>query len=1686
MNSVIRGGRGGHYVLKTSGSMTVTVANAWDNRLPFPHMEISNRSIAPQGGSNSTARYPRPCCAAGRGYFQTPYRAKDKPLAPASPAMAPNRRQAMARAATSARLYRVEALAAGMMDILGRTRIGSAVLATLWLCLSAAGQQVIVQQDRVIRNGQVTPRNPANVPAKPEIAFLVNADPELASYLSQAQDLAKSGEYAKALDVLQALLNKNGAGFVPAGDGHRYVSLAQKVDETLGGLPADALDLYRRLNDEQARRQMEQASAQRDLDALDELSQRYRRSSLGSEIARRLGALQFDNGQFAPAWRSFEQALTLENNDAAKSLLLARLAVAAHLAGDDTAARAAVERLAKEYPQAQAKLGGAEQNVAQYAKALLASAASQPAGPVLNEWLSYAGSASGLAVSPPAHPVLSPQWVQPEGKVETNPIVRQLVGLTGESFSPPEVVQPGRAMPTRKELRVVEGQLLLKVGQENLQRQLLLPPVQHVLVTDSLVLARDMLGVVAYDLASGKVLWRSLDFPLLDYKSTVAPPDYRFVAVSMQDEGLFGLSSGEGLVFAVGGFAPRDLRRMQAAAGAAPAAANSSMAAFSLARQGKEVWKIGKDNNEGGRVDGASAAPGDSDIARLCDYLTAPTYSDGKLYTTVRFRQAYHLLCLRARDGKMLYSQLISQQPADAERNPFQPEFTTPPVVDGDNVFVLTNAGVVACFHASSGAGLWAYQYDTVNALREMVTSPQDTMVPRSGTAMVADHGRLICMPADSQSVLALDQASGQLLWQVSRAGQVDLTGVPGERVALSGPGLIILRDADGRVLWQDDKQVTLALGRPAVTTDALLLSGRGRVYRLDLADYALSSLPLRQGESPLGNLVSLGGRLIAANAAGIAVYSTYEQARADLSQRIEKSSGDERLTLLYQRGSNSLYAGKPAEAAADFETILAALGKTPASAKVEHGHANGSENMLPTGGVEHGHANGGLAMAPAATPSDSALAVKARQGLFRAYIALGNAASGREQLGWFMKAQALADDTRTRGEMLLRLGRYYEQNGQVTLAVEIAQKLSRDLAEVAMTDAGIGPDARADEPPLASTGYQVGQAMVGEFIRHHGQKVYEAFDQQAASQLESAGKSQNLDAMLRVAKLYSHSVHAPIALLRAAEIQYQLAQQEQGPQRRQMLGLSGSLLQQVIRDYPDSGLGASAYLGMAMIYQQASPQLTHLAWDQIKKLPPSTQAGFAGSSGTLEALTQSLQPKYVEPRPAPPPKDLPLPLAKLWSAPQDSQALLDARGQLTQLGNCFFLLSGGNVVCSQSSAANWKDSILWQMPLRIQAGVVGGAMGPTRAELAGNGTVLCVWGLGWITGFDTRDGRELWSRRHNELMTGLRATTDKELVLLGGEGLVTVLDKANGQQLWQHRIAASDLPWRTAPQLAGGLLLTFHGMVKAGESNGTYTVFDMASRRSLGSVALDEGAFLTPEGLLIGTRRGEVVCIEPLLQMEQPMWTVALPEGQRPLVLGQCGDNVFVSRAATLQTLEMLSISQLGQKVREFSPIVAAQPSAARELGARVGFPITVLGDHLLVMSDELRAFDVSSGKALWSASAGVGFLQGAALTQSQIFLPLQGKSGQPSSVIAAVGLTDGKLLAPLNLSAPAANIHAEALPQAQGARPAAPPVAQCALADGRLVSNSFGRMDVWAPSAAAKPAAAPASAPAKMEKQP
>lgn len=131
------------------------------------------------------------------------------------------------------------------------------------------------------------------------------------------------------------------------------------------------------------------------------------------------------------------------------------------------------------------------------------------------------------------------------------------------------------------------------------------------------------------------------------------------------------------------------------------------------------------------------------------------------------------------------------------------------PTVDGERLYAFTAAGELICLESASGKERWRKDYIRDFAGKKGRWAYCDYPL--------VDGDKLICTPGGASAVVALNKATGELLWKAAvpggEAAAYSLTvaaEINGTRqyLAFLDPSVIGVAAADGKLLWKRDRLV--------------------------------------------------------------------------------------------------------------------------------------------------------------------------------------------------------------------------------------------------------------------------------------------------------------------------------------------------------------------------------------------------------------------------------------------------------------------------------------------------------------------------------------------------------------------------------------------------------------------------------------------------------------------------------------------------------------------------------------------------------------------------------------------------------------------------------------------------------------------------------------------------------------
>ncbi|MCS6777121.1 MAG: PQQ-binding-like beta-propeller repeat protein [Chloroherpetonaceae bacterium] len=255
----------------------------------------------------------------------------------------------------------------------------------------------------------------------------------------------------------------------------------------------------------------------------------------------------------------------------------------------------------------------------------------------------------------------------------------------------------------------------------------------------------------------------------------------------------------------------------------------AALAMVSVAAQAGDwlTWrgplKNGITNETGWRWQWSGGAPRQLWSVQVGTGYSAVAVRGNRVYTAGNRGNRDFVYCLNADTGKTIWQYSYPVPSRDFPGDPYPAGTGASPVLDGNDLHILSREGVAFCLDANTGKLKW--QRDLRRETRAQVPSWGFT-----GSALV--DGNRIFYNVGSHGV-ALDRGSGAVLWKSGsgKAGYATpvLYQIGGQRglAIFAGPGLIGVDPATGRKLWEFPWQTSYDVNAadPVIAGDTVFIS---------------------------------------------------------------------------------------------------------------------------------------------------------------------------------------------------------------------------------------------------------------------------------------------------------------------------------------------------------------------------------------------------------------------------------------------------------------------------------------------------------------------------------------------------------------------------------------------------------------------------------------------------------------------------------------------------------------------------------------------------------------------------------------------------------------------------------------------------------------------------------------------
>ncbi|PQO39283.1 hypothetical protein C5Y96_05355 [Blastopirellula marina] len=750
--------------------------------------------------------------------------------------------------------------------------------------------------------------------------------------LAQVDQQLQQQKWQDAIDTLERLISSHGNELIAQGSdqvdlGSEYVYyvelktyLRRRISEYSRQIP-EFLEAYRTRIDSLAKDDLDAAMASRDPAELSAAINTYFLSRHADEALLQLGDLLLEQGRFneartawerispryrtpddpqgvllampgQPIWvavdgvdwgkhRDYIESLldanqassslaTIPDSDVAPAAVWARLCLASWLEGSSDRAAVELELLRQLNPDAQGYLGGRDVNYAQFLAKLLTSSPGEHASQYSKGWLTFAGSYARTAKAdlPKQAKTYKPNWsVSLETHSLSRPSGRNSFGEEKETQRIPLVAESSEGLLSTYPV-VLDGNVI--VADEERVRAFQLESGLPAFPTEgSQFFDQDELDYGAFH-TSGRRL--DFDFNMRGRRrgSPLSAMSLKLLPALGPDR--FTLSSDDTKLVARLGTTAIGVPYVQS-----QFQDPADMVVFDMRKEGKLEARI----------------PPVTELSGPWSFEGTAILQGNRLYCGMiksGVRDESAVACFDWTTSQMLWRRTIClTQPygsglvADGEYGFRSHNLLT--LKDGV-LYYNTNHGVIAALEADRGDMLWLTRYPRRRLIPDRLELAH-SLVQRNVNPCIVTRGLVVTMPLDCERLLALDAATGQLVWQTVPGGlePLHLLGATKDDVLVSGEQLFWVQLHSGKIRAEFPNVNQMfrdrGYGRGALVGDQVYWPTRDKIFRLGaqldssgaVKEAALPVDLLQYGEEG-GNIVVAGGQMIVASPSRMTVYS--------------------------------------------------------------------------------------------------------------------------------------------------------------------------------------------------------------------------------------------------------------------------------------------------------------------------------------------------------------------------------------------------------------------------------------------------------------------------------------------------------------------------------------------------------------------------------------------------------------------------------------------------------------------------------------------------------------------------------------------------------------------------------------------------------------------------------------------
>jgi len=754
-------------------------------------------------------------------------------------------------------------------------------------------------------------------------------DEAIPRYLNRGQQLARSGEWAKMIDILQRVVQGDATIFpelnketlnsaVHTTDGILYYPARELCVQELSKLPPAALTIYRATYDVPAERIFKAAMAAPTLDQriekLTEVYDTYLVSSFGDDALDVAANLSLQLGRYFEALALYRRLLEVYPRDSDRDLVMARTKAAycAARIGDSQTRDAILDQLIGENPGRRVRIEGkriAVENLGEHPVMAVIGGVNLGGS---EDWTVAGGDPSRQRIAEdipedmPGKPFWSyglherdSRFWAPFGKWGRRDYDRQRAVVPSE---PTDIVSIAH-YPTVRPV-VHNGTVFYKDYAQPISRRLSTGSIEKIIgaIVPSAPRAEGNYGPQPLHRArpgtglSGNSSGGSqyeMAYRWFDYGGSeiVATNDHLLVTQTTKGPTAFlrGRISGAA--------APNVLFACRRSNGVILWAYDQSGLLFAPSLKTEptqlEAWKRDHSRHNFAHFRGPGVVSGGI-LYTIVDEKDGPKDQSGGV----------SLWAMRIADGRVLYRTQLHHH--DEIRTGLPGNASV--AVAGAVAYVTTNAGIVAAVDAlPPGRIRWIRRYE--RSFSAPGRGAQKRIFVRfTHNEPIVAGGKIIIAAPDGKFVEAIDAETGLLAWKLSSAELQDvhhIVGVRGQTLVLAGTSVCAVDIDKGKVIWSHEwlgKRKRHPYGRgfvsdkyvyiPATEGPKPTKGDESAVHRFDIVTGEPAG-SFTFGIPRLGNILCIGGRLIAASENRISCFLSPKREQERLDALIEKRPDD-------------------------------------------------------------------------------------------------------------------------------------------------------------------------------------------------------------------------------------------------------------------------------------------------------------------------------------------------------------------------------------------------------------------------------------------------------------------------------------------------------------------------------------------------------------------------------------------------------------------------------------------------------------------------------------------------------------------------------------------------------------------------------------------------------------------------